>query len=120
MFMCLFFSRITGPSGIPGRPDPDLDLSFFSFVPFCPFWAFPLFWDLFDFGDFLISPFPLSLPLNSINIIGPAPLQKCVGDFCCINFGGFCRGFSWRIFLATFEVKKSGEKIHEKNLAAQK
>ena len=21
---------------------------------------------------------------------GPAPLQKCVGDFCCINFGGFC------------------------------
>ena len=24
----------------------------------------------------------------------PAPLQKCVGDFCCVNFGGFCRGFS--------------------------
>ena len=30
---------------------------------------------------------------------GPAPLQKCVGDFCCVNFGGFCRGFSWRFFL---------------------
>ena len=46
---------------------------------------------------------------------GPAPLQKIVGDFCCINFGGFCRGFSWRIFLGTFshknEGKKSGDKI---------
>ena len=50
--------------------------------------------------------------------LGPAPLQKCVGDFCCIKFGGFCRGFSWRIFLGTFshknEEKKSGEKIREK------
>ena len=50
--------------------------------------------------------------------VGPAPLQKCVGNFCCINFGGFCRGFSWRIFLGTFshknEEKKSGDKICEK------
>ena len=50
--------------------------------------------------------------------VGPAPLQKCVGDFCCINFGGFCRGFSWRIFLGTFshknEEKISGDKIREK------
>ena len=37
--------------------------------------------------------------------ISPAPLQKCVGDFRCINFGGFCRGFSWRIFLGTFSHK---------------
>ena len=55
---------------------------------------------------------------NSQTNIGPAPLQKCVGDFCCINFGGFSRGFSWRIFLGTFshknEEKKSGEKIREK------
>ena len=49
---------------------------------------------------------------------GLAPLQKIVGDFCCINFGGFCRGFSWRIFLGTFshknEEKKSGDKIRDK------
>ena len=39
-------------------------------------------------------------------------------DVCCVNFGGFWRGFSWRIFLGTFsyknEEKKSGEKIREK------
>ena len=48
---------------------------------------------------------------------GPSA-EMCVGDLCCINFGGFCRGFSWRIFLGTFshknEEKKSGEKIREK------
>ena len=48
----------------------------------------------------------------------PAPLQKCVGDFCSINFGGFCREFSWRIFLGTFshrnEERKSGDKIRKK------
>ena len=42
--------------------------------------------------------------------VGPAPLQKCVGDFCCINFGGFCRGFSWRIFLGTFAHKNEEKK----------
>ena len=68
---------------------------------------------------------PFSLPVTNDScircpnqILGPAPLQKCVGDFCCINFGGFCRGFSWRIFLGTFshknEEKKIGEKIREK------
>ena len=41
-------------------------------------------------------------------IIGPAPLRKCVGDFCLI-FGGFCRGFSWRIFLGTFPRKNEGK-----------
>ena len=44
--------------------------------------------------------------------VGPAPLQKCVGDFCCINFGGFCRGFSWRIFLGTFSHKSASPKPH--------
>ena len=58
-------------------------------------------------------------------IIAPANLQKCVGGFLLyINFGGFSRGFSWRIFLGTFshkkEEKNSGEKIREKNPAAQK
>ena len=46
--------------------------------------------------------------------LGPAPLQKCVGDFGCTNFGRL----SWRIFLGTFshrnEEKKSGDKIREK------
>ena len=52
-------------------------------------------------------------------------------DFCCINFGGFSRGFSWRIFLGTFShkneeknparksAKKSGgskRKIREKSV----
>ena len=50
---------------------------------------------------------------------GPAPLQKVVGDFCCISFGGFCRGFSWRIFLGTFshknEEKKCGDKSAKKS-----
>ena len=46
-------------------------------------------------------------PENPRTMPGPAPLQKCVGDFCCIDFGGFCRGFSWRmIFLGTFSCKK--------------
>ena len=40
-----------------------------------------------------------------ISIVGPAPPQKCVGDFCCVNFGGFRRGFSWRIFLGTLSHK---------------
>ena len=44
--------------------------------------------------------------------------RNVLEDFCCINFGGFSRGFSWRIFLGTFshknEEKKSGEKIREK------
>ena len=45
---------------------------------------------------------------------GPAPLQKCVGAFCCKNVGGFCRGFSWRIFLGTFPTK-----IRRKNPATK-
>ena len=46
--------------------------------------------------------------------VGPAPLQKCVGDFCCAKLGGFCRGFSWRIFLGTFPHKNE-----EKNPATK-
>ena len=44
--------------------------------------------------------------------------RNVLEEFCCINFGGFSRGFSWRIFLGIFshknEEKKSGEKIREK------
>ena len=44
--------------------------------------------------------------------------RNVLEDFCCINFGGFSRGFSWKIFLGTFshknEEKISGEKIREK------
>ena len=43
--------------------------------------------------------------------VGPAPLQKCVGAFCCI-ISGLCGGFSCRrIFLGTFSHK------NKKNLA---
>ena len=49
----------------------------------------------------------------------PRPIcRNVLKDFCCIKFGGFSRGFSWRIFLGTFshknEERKSGEKIREK------
>ena len=27
--------------------------------------------------------------------------EKCGGDFCCVDFGGYCQGFSWTIFLGT-------------------
>ena len=49
--------------------------------------------------------------------LGPAPAQKCVGDFCYINVGGFCRQLSWRILLGTFPHKwgeKSSDKIRKK------
>ena len=55
---------------------------------------------------------------QELNIIelGPVPQQKeVVGDFCSTNFGGFCRGFSWRIFWALVShknvEKKSGDKM---------
>ena len=36
----------------------------------------------------------------------PQPICRNVSeDFCCINFGGFSQGFSWRIFLGTFSDK---------------
>ena len=53
---------------------------------------------------------------------GPAPLQKYVKDFCCVNVGRFCWGFSWRmILLGTLPTQKwrNGDKLH-KNPAAQK
>ena len=31
--------------------------------------------------------------------------RNVLEDFCCIHFGGFSRGFSWRIFLGTFPTK---------------
>ena len=42
----------------------------------------------------------------------PRPFCRNVSeDFCCINFGGFLRGFSWGTFSHKNEEKKSGEKI---------
>ena len=29
----------------------------------------------------------------------PGPSAEYVGDICCVDFGGFCRGSSWRIFV---------------------
>ena len=46
--------------------------------------------------------------------LGPAHLEKCVGNFCCANFGGFCRGFCWRSLLGTFFPQKL-EKIRRQN-----
>ena len=54
--------------------------------------------------------FSLQNPSN----LGPAPLQKCVGDFCCSNFGEFWRGFSRRIFLGAFSHKKNPATKSEK------
>ena len=36
--------------------------------------------------------------------------EMCRGFLCCINFGGFCRGFSWRIFLGTFSPTRMRRK----------
>ena len=49
-------------------------------------------------------PHQVSLCLSNwqLTSVGPAPLQTCVGDFCCINFEGFCRRFPWRTFWALF------------------
>ena len=64
-----------------------------------------------------------------LSVIGGAlgNLQKLVlGDFCCINFGGFSRGFSWRIFLEDFSgtfchknEEKNPARKSAKNPAAQ-
>ena len=37
--------------------------------------------------------------------VGLAPLQKCVGDFCCINFGDFVGDFPGGFFWALFPTK---------------
>ena len=48
----------------------------------------------------------------------PGPSAEMCRGFLLYNFGGFCRGFSWRMFLGTFspqnEEIKSGDKICEK------
>ena len=91
------------------------------FLPFGPFWNGGFCKQWFEFGPELSGPdalFPLKC-LGHENI-GPAPLQKCVGDFCCINYGGICQSFSSRIFLGTVnfptenEEKKSDNKIRKK------
>ena len=59
-------------------------------------------------------------PMSSVcfSVLPWAICRNVLEDFCFINFGGFSRGFSWRIFLGTVshknEAKKSGEKIREK------
>ena len=53
----------------------------------------------------MLTTFPGGPTIKKNNLAQKDPLQKCVGDFCRINFGGFCRGFSWRIFLGTFSHK---------------
>ena len=60
---------------------------------------------------------------------GPGPLQKCVGDFCSINVGGFAgiflEDFSGQLFPPNNEQKKAGDKIRQlkkknaKNRSAQ-
>ena len=51
---------------------------------------------------------PNPLRSGAALMFGPAPLQRFVGDS-CTNFGGFCWGFSRRIFLGTFFPIKIGE-----------
>ena len=73
--------------------------------------------------SFFLLCFKINAILGEVSqiscLLGTAPLQKCVGDFCCISFGGFCRGFSWRIFEGTFshknEEKKSATKSAKKS-----
>ena len=57
----------------------------------------------------------------------PRPIcRNALEGVCCINFGGFSLGFSWRIFLGTFshknerKKKTSGEKIREKKSGGSK
>ena len=56
----------------------------------------------------------------ALALFWPSPsLQKCVGDFCCIRFGGFAGDFLGGFFWALFfphknEEKKSGERIHKR------
>ena len=66
-----------------------------------------------------------SLSTLLLSILGLATLQKIVEDFCCLKFRGFCRRFSWRIFMGTFSnkneesAKKSGGskiKVREKSV----
>ena len=63
------------------------------------------------------NPFSKLLTMPPPSKIWPGPSAESCRGFCCINFGGFCRGFSWRIFLGTFSHKNektSGDKIREK------
>ena len=83
----------------------------FAFLERCNFFAYS--WQLPAYS----GAFSLTIVSGALTALGLAPLQKCVGDFCCINFGGFCQGLSWWIFLGTFPTKmrkKSGDKIRDK------
>ena len=51
----------------------------------------------------------------ALTVVRPVPLQKCVGDFCCIEFGGLCRGFFRPLFpRQKKEEKQSRDKIRNK------
>ena len=51
---------------------------------------------------------------SPLNLLGPAPLQKCVGDFCCINLedfaGVFPGGFFWPLFPTKMRRKNPATK----------
>ena len=71
---------------------------------------------------FKFSAYTLWIHLSSD--FGLAPLQKIVGDFCCIRFGGFVGDFPGVFSWALFPPQKRGEKIWRlnprNNPAAQK
>ena len=49
---------------------------------------------------------PASTFVSEPQILPWAICRNVLEDFCCIDFGGFCRGFSWRIFFwALFPTK---------------
>ena len=75
----------------------------------------PVLFILFSSLLFSLSQNPLfwrgkSWGKNSEKVLSWPICRSVSEDFCCVNFGGFCRGFSWRIFLGTFFPQKWGEK----------
>ena len=57
------------------------------------------------------------LPMNpapAITDVGLALLQKCAGEFCCLNFGGFFPGIFLDFFSHKDEDDKSGDTSREK------
>ena len=131
----LVFGSVSLPfsAGFQGKSGFSFGKSGFSF--WFQFWPGRRGWGIFASFEFLGSPLRggvswekifgkalsriATYALNSEkNPWAGPPLQKCVGDFCCINFGGFCRGFSWRIFLGTFSHKN--EKKSPKKKSAKK
>ena len=65
---------------------------------------------------FLVRWGPLGINVPQIQSLGPAPLQECVGDFCCIKFGGFQEEFSGGFFWALCPHKNEEKKVRQQNL----